>query len=322
MAHLHTLITGSNGFVGRVLCARLDTDDVPIRRAQRRAGEKLKSDIVIGDIGESTNWDEALDGIDLVIHLAARAHILQESASKPLDAFRAVNTAGTLRLAKACASKGVKRLVYVSSCGVHGPTSRAAPFTEDSPIRAESPYAQSKWEAEQALQALNTNLEIVILRPPLIHGPYVRGNFLRLLNWVHRGIPLPFGAIANRRSFLGVDNFVDALVHCAIDPNAAGQTFLISDGEDLSTPELLRAIAQRLERPSRLIPCPQWPMRLAARCFGRGADIDRLFGSLQIDASHIRKTLDWVPPFTVDQGLDRMCAWYRQNLAQREASAA
>ena len=226
------------------------------------------------DIGPDTDWRAALAGIDAIVHLAARAHVLRDSSADAHALYRAVNTLGALRLAEAAAAAGVRRFVFLSSVRVHGERSTGAPFTEASPLVAQDPYGRSKAEAERGLAALAAagRLEPVILRPPLVYGPGARGNFARLVRLVARGVPLPLGAVRNRRSLIFVGNLVDAIVRSLDDPAAAGETFMVSDGEDVSTPELVRRIARALGKPARLVPVPAGaapPRRRARRPLGR-----------------------------------------------------
>jgi len=319
------LVTGSDGFVGRALCARLADTGAPVRCALMDPLEKADAHdqaaieilqplecTTVGDIGPSTDWAGALDGVDAVIHLAGRAHVLHETASDPLSEYRRTNAQGTERLAGSAVSAGVRRLVFISSIGVHGTVSGNAPFTEDTGINPDKDYAVSKWEAECALRQIaeTSGLEVVVIRPPLVYGPWVRGNFVRLLGWAYKGVPLPLGGVRNQRSFIGLDNLVDVLIRCVASPAAAGQTFVVSDGEDVSTAGLIRRIAKGLGRPSRLIAFPEAPLRLAARLLGRGVDAERLFGSLTVDSGKVRRVLGWAPPVSLDEGIRRMCAWY------------
>ena len=234
---------------------------------------------------------------------------MHETESDALAAYRAVNVDGSRRLAEQAAAAGVRRLVFLSSIGVLGVhTNGRGPFiVSDEPNPVEN-YAISKCEAEQVLWAVaaNTGMEVVVLRPPLVYGPGVKGNFLRLLRWVARGVPLPLGAVQNQRSLVGLDNLVDLLIRCVDHPAAAGQTFLVSDGQDLSTPELIRQLARAMHKSPRLIPVPVPLLRLAGRALGKQAEVDRLVGSLQIDSSFTRETLGWVPPVSVEAGMQTM----------------
>jgi len=303
------LVTGSNGFVGRSLCPALGAAGFTVRRAVR--GGSLPGTTAVGEIGPDTDWHTALADCDSVVHLAARVHVMRDDAADPLAAFRAVNTEGTLNLARQAAAAGVRRLVFVSSIKVNG-EGRAAPYTEADPAAPRDAYACSKWEAEQGLWAIaaTTGMEVAILRPPLVYGPGVGANFLRILRWVARGWPLPLARVDNRRSLLYLGNLADAIRVCLEHPAAAGKTYLVSDGEDVSTPELIHRLALALGRPARLLALPSAWLRLAAAVSWRGAEIDRLLGSLALDTGAIRRDLDWRPPYTLDQGLTATCrAW-------------
>jgi UDP-4-keto-D-QuiNAc 4-reductase len=309
------LVTGATGFVGDVLLRSLVRAGVPVRAALRApspamaAAHPSVAPVVVGDLAADCRWDEALLGVDCVIHLAARVHVMNDAAADPLAAFRAANVEGTVRLAQAAARAGVRRLVFASSIKVNGEsTLPGRPFGADSPPQPVDPYGISKLEAEQRLQriAAATGLELVTLRPVLMYGPGVKGNLERLLRWVRRGVPLPFASVDNRRSLLSVDNFVDALQLAASHPRAAGGTFLVADGDDLSTPDLVRRMARAVGRRPRLVPVPPGLLQAAAAALGRGAEVSRLIGSLQVDASLLRDRLGWRPPVSVDEGLARM----------------
>jgi nucleoside-diphosphate-sugar epimerase len=310
---LRVAITGASGFVGKALCAELLERGVAVRGALRSFGS-IADDyrvefVAVGEIGAKTDWSHALVEVDCVIHCAARAHVMHETESDALAAYRSVNVDGTLRLAEQAAAAGVRRLVFLSSIKVNGEqTALGAPFLFSDAPAPEDPYGVSKWEAEQALWevATKTGLVVVVIRPPLVYGPGVKGNFLRLLRWVARGVPLPLGAVQNQRSLVGLDNLVDLLIRCVDHPAAAGQTFLVSDGQDLSTPELIRQLADAMDKSPRLIPVPVPLLRLAGRALGKQAEVDRLVGSLQIDSSHTRETLGWNPPVSVAEGIRRM----------------
>ena len=305
------LVTGATGFVGRALCHELIARKHIVRAAVRRAsGERrlpagCEAVAVVGEIGATTDWSTALEGVDVVIHLAARVHVMRETAADPLETFREVNVAGSERLARAAASSGVKRLVYVSSIKVNGESTQGTPFTETDVPSPQDFYAISKYEAELALRrvAQETGLAVVIVRPPLIYGPGVGGNFLRLLKFVARGVPLPLARVNNQRSIIYLSNFLDALAVCAIHPKAAGKTYLLSDGRDVSTSQLMHDLARLMGRPSLLWPFPTALLRLAGQFIGKSDEIERLLGSLKIDSSQIRRELGWVPPFTMEQGL-------------------
>ena len=305
------LVTGANGFVGRALTEALAASGHRVRRALRLP-EATGDAVAVGDIGPGTNWDAALAGIDSVVHLAARTHVLRETAPDALAAYRSVNVTGTERLARAAAARGVRRLVFLSSVKVNGERTGERPYTEEDAPRPEDGYGISKWEAEQALAriASETALPFTVLRPPLVYGPGVKGNFLRLTRLVARGLPLPLGAIDNRRSFIYVGNLVDAIIRALAAPRAAGATYLAADGEDLSTPALVRALAGALDVRPRLVSVPSAALRLAAAVAGRGAEFARLAGSLQVDSSRIRRELDWAPRYTPSQGLAETARWY------------
>jgi nucleoside-diphosphate-sugar epimerase len=310
------LVTGATGFVGRPMCSLLQRSGFTVRAAVRREGVTAavaaREVVAIGDLGPATAWESAVDGMDAVIHLAGRAHIMRDTAVDPLQAFRSVNVEPTIRLAQAAARHGVRRLVFVSSIKVNGEETTSRPFTESDACSPEDPYGTSKFEAEQALGDVSraTGLEVVIVRPPLVYGPQVRGNFLRLLKWAHRGLPLPLGGASKRRSLIAVDNLTSALLACAVDPRAANETFLVSDNDDISTAELLRRAAAAMDRPARLFSFPQSALRVLAGLSGQRAVLRRLFGSLLIDSSKIRDLLGWTPPVSINDELKLTANWY------------
>ena len=397
------LITGANGFIGRALCDKLLADGYQVRGAVRGAAQMTAlpsgvEGVMVGDIGPETDWSEALKGIDGVVHLAARVHIMLESFADPLAEYRKVNVEGTKCLAIAAANAGVKRFVYISSVKVNGegtdirgrrsevrgqektevgrkrderptsntrrararsrqverPTSnekdeelatdphrltpvrssgptgqaqtfvratcsgknshrfakekaegRSDPYTEMDKPEPRDAYAVSKWEAEQGLMAIaeETGLEVVIIRPPLVYGPGVKANFRSLMKWVQRGVPLPLGAVYNKRSFVALDNLVSFIIHCIDHPKAANEVFLISDGEDVSTTELLQKMARAFGKRSFLLPVPVGLMTFVAGLLGKRDVADRLFGSLQVDSSKARDLLGWKPLVSMDEGL-------------------
>ena len=304
------LVTGATGFVGTALVAALTGARHRVVRVIR--GAPAPGDIAVADL---LSWQPAakdLAGVDCVIHLAARTHVMAESAADPLAAYRALNVAVTARLAEAAAQAGVRRFVFMSSIKVNGEATHGRAFTPDDVPRPEDAYGISKHEAEEALHAIaqRTGLEVVVLRPPLVYGPGVKGNLLALTRAVDRGVPLPLASIDNRRSLVGLDNLVSAIALAATHPAAAGRTFLVNDGEDLSTPQLVRAIAAGLGRPARLLPCPVALLRLAGRLTGKSAAVDRLTGSLEVDASVLTQALGWRPATPPALGLARMAGWY------------
>lgn len=312
----NVLVTGATGFIGRALCAKLLAEGAQTRAAVWReepAGSiQAGLDVVpIDSIGPDTDWNRALAGIDAVIHLAARVHVMDEKAEEPLAAYRRVNVAGTERLARMAAANGVKRLIFMSSVKVHGEETPVRYTEHDIPAPLD-PYGVSKLEAEDILRkiAAKTGLEVVVIRPPLVYGPGVKANFYKLMGIVARGLPLPFGSVNNARSLIYLGNLIDAVILCSRHPSAAGQTFLISDGENVSTPELIRRIAAALGKPARLFPFPPEIMRFAGKLTGRASAVDRLLGSLAVDDSKIRKELGWKPPFTMTEGLKETAEWY------------
>jgi nucleoside-diphosphate-sugar epimerase len=302
------LITGANGFVGSALCKELSQKGYAVRAAVR--SENVRSNdierTVVGTIDGETDWGKALIGVRVVVHLAARVHVMSDESSDPLAEFRKINVAGTEHLARSAAASGVQRFVYVSSIKVNGEATCAEKkFSELDTPSPQDPYGISKWEAEQALHrvAAETGLEVVIIRPPLVYGAGVKGNFAQMLKVLTKGIPLPLASVDNRRSLVYVGNLVDALILCATHPAAAGQTYLVSDGEDVSTSDLLRQLGTAMGHPAHLFHCPQALLRLAGRLLGKADQIERLLGSLQVDSGKIRRELDWMPPFTLQEGL-------------------
>lgn len=313
---MRCLVTGANGFVGKAVCHALLRQGQTVRAAARNADFVAEHVEVaaVGQIDGQTDWSQALRDIEIVIHLAARVHVMTDAAKDPLAAFRSVNTQGTERLARCAAAGGARRLVYVSTIKVNGEqTGNGKKFSEiDAPAPLD-PYAVSKWEAEQALYRVadETGMEVVIVRPPLVYGPGVKGNFLRLLGAIERGIPLPFGAVRNRRSLIYVENLAHALVTCATHPSAADQTYLVCDGEDVATPDLLRQLAAAMGLRDHLFYCPQGLLRLGAKLAGKSPQLSRLIGDLQVDSGRIRADLDWTPPYPLRQGLQATAQWYR-----------
>ena len=317
MKRKNVLVTGGTGFVGRTAIAHLVARGFAVRAALREPSGVVPSGVEavpVGNMGPATDWRAALEGCDAVVHLAARVHVMRDDAADPLAAFRTVNTDGTLNLARQAAEAGVERLVFVSTVKVHG-EGRDAPYRETDAPEPQDAYAISKWEAEQGLHdiARDSGLQVVVLRPPLVYGPGAGANFLRLLRGVEQGLPLPLASVRNRRSLVYVGNLVDAIVRCVDDPRAAGQTFLVADDEALSTPQLIRALASASRRPARLWPFPPPLLRLVAAWSGRQAEVERLCGSLVVDTGHLKRTLDWTPPFTLAQGLNETVEWFRRS---------
>ena len=310
------LITGANGFLGTALCIRL-REFMAVRGAVRF--KKLPTDhsdvIEISDLASSTNWASALKGMNQVVHLAARVHLLNDKSSDPLAEFRRVNVECSANLASQAAVAGVKRFVYLSSVKVNGEFTKAGqPFTADDVPSPEDPYGVSKYEAEQLLKqiAIETGMEVVIIRPPLVYGPGVKANFESMMRWVARGTPLPLAAVTeNRRSLVALDNLIDLIVTCLNHPAAANQTFLVSDGEDLSTADLLKRVGGALGHPARLFSIPPELLKLGATLVNKSGIYQRLCGSLQLDITKTRQLLDWTPPVSVDEGLRRAAETFR-----------
>lgn len=304
------LATGGTGFVGKVLLQRLASD---ARWAPRALVRKLPGKRLVGvdyrPFSELTAVDVAsghFTQVDTVIHLASRVHVMQETAVDPLAEFRRVNVVGTLSLARAAAQAGVRRFVFVSSVKVNGETTDGRqPFNADEAPAPSDPYGISKREAEDGLRQLaaETGLEVVIVRPVLVYGPGVKANFRSMMSWLDKGVPLPFGAIYNKRSLVALDNLVDLLLTCIDHPAAANQTFMASDGHDLSTTQLLQRLGNALGKPARLLPVPAAWLKAAAMLAGRGGQAQRLCGSLQVDIGKNRELLGWQPPLDVDQAL-------------------
>jgi nucleoside-diphosphate-sugar epimerase len=303
---MRVLVTGATGFVGRALIPMLMQAGHEVVAAARRpavvSGLAVR---VVGEVGPDTDWSEALEGCDAVVHLAARVHVMQADAGADIAAFRSVNVAGTARLARQAALAGVSRLVFVSTVKVHGECSPGHALTERDAPHPKEPYAVSKAEAEEALREVmaQTSLEVVILRPPLVYGPGVGANFAALLHAVKSGWPLPFGAIRNRRSLVYVGNLCDAILRCVLHPAAVGRTFLVDDGVPVSTPELIRALAAACGRRPRLIAIPPAWLQVAGTVFGRRQAVDRLLGDLEVDSGLFREVCGWAPPFDLGAAL-------------------
>ena len=302
------LVTGASGFIGGALVAGLVADGFNVTGAMRcptNATWAVQSPV----LGEAAaDWRARLEGHTVVVHTAARAHMLDDRAADPLSEFRRVNLLGTLQLAEQAISMGVRRFVFLSSIGVNGlETTLGNSFSEEGRPNPHNAYALSKWEAEQGLLriAAGTDMDVVIIRPPLVYGPNAPGNFGSLMRWLRRGIPLPLGAIHNQRSLVALDNLVDLIVTCITHPAAANQTFLVSDDEDISTTELLERMGQAMNRPARLIPVPAGLLTQAAALLGKGDMAQRLCGSLQVDIKKTRQLLGWKPPLSLDQGLKK-----------------
>ncbi|WP_415900111.1 UDP-glucose 4-epimerase family protein [Neptuniibacter sp. QD48_11] len=303
---LNVLVTGGSGFVGNGLLDRLSRSDECEVLAATRSGFLAYPSIRLSDFTGETDWSDALSGIDVVIHAAARVHLMEDNEVNPLEAYRLVNVKATMNLAKQAVQAGVKRFIFISTIKVNGEnTNLANNITADDHPCPQDFYSQSKWEAEKNLLSLSrdTGIEVVIIRPPLVYGPNVKGNFKSLINILRKGIPLPLGAITNKRSLVSLENLVDLIVVCIDHPKAANEVFLVSDGEDISTTVLLEKVSKCMGIRSRLIPVPVVFLRIIATLIGKKQLADRLLGSLQVDISKTRLLLGWNPPLTLDEGL-------------------
>lgn len=318
MRPVRVLVTGATGFVGQALLSHMQTDALGVAveaLGACRTPPEAEQWIRMPNLALGADADAACDRmlanqrIDVLVHLAARVHVMNDSVADPLAAFRAVNVAGSLALAKAAAAYGVKRFVYVSSIKVHGESTLPGQmFDVTQPPNPQDAYGVSKWEAEQALAQLceSKGMELVVVRPPLVYGPGVKANLAALANVVSWGLPVPLGAITyNRRSLVGVDNLCSCLMRCVVSPQAAGQTFLVSDGHDLSTADLCRSLALAMGRRPKVWAVPERGLKWLTKCLGRDAVLQRLTGSLQVDIDHTRLTLGWRPPVSVQDGLTR-----------------
>ena len=310
------LVTGANGFVGSRLCAALLRSGKSVTASARRslpatAQHPLSGAQWIADatVDSTHHWGVALQGVDVVVHLAARVHVMQELATNPLLEFRAVNVAGTLNLARQAAAAGARRFVYLSSVKVNGESTQAGhPFVEADTPHPQDAYSQSKHEAEMGLKqvARDTGIEVVIVRPPLVYGPGVKANLASLMRAVQHGWPLPLGAIHNQRSLVALDNLVHFIITCATHPGAANQTYLVSDGQDLSTTELVQGLARAADVNALLVPVPAWALKGIATLLGRSGAVQRLCGNLQVNIAKARQDLDWIPPLSIQEGLRRV----------------
>lgn len=319
---MNILVTGASGFVGRHLCRELARRGHRVTAACRSVTtpeiDGAVQKIIVGDIGSETDWSQALEGQDAIIHLAARAHVMKETTTDPETLYHEVNVAGTRGLVEQAQKMGVGRLVFLSSIKVNGEQTSGQRYTEAMAPAPEDAYGRTKQLAEQVV-AMAPGLKTTVVRCPLVYGPGVKGNFLKLINACDRQWPLPVTAINNSRSLIFVGNLVDALAHCLERDGAIDQTFLVSDGADFSTPQLVRSLSQALGKPYRGLYFPVCLLKLAGRLTGKSAAILRLSGSLQVDSRLIREKIGWLPPFTPQQGLEKTAIWY-QNLAHKEGA--
>ena len=312
------MVTGADGFIGHALCKTLLDNNYKIKGVVR--SKKYNSRFPKGiditqfeSIGPKTDWSEVIIGMDCVVHLAARVHTVTNDTRDSLTAFREVNVGGTERLAREAASANVKRFIFMSSVKVNGEGS-SIPYNEKDIQQPQDAYSISKWEAEKILNSIGkeTGMETIIIRSPLVYGPGVKANFFRLLDLAESGIPLPFASVNNRRSLIYIGNLVDAIVACIKNPKASGQTYFVSDGDDVSTPELIRRMGYALERPVRLFPFPLFGLKMVGRFSGKVVEIDRLIGSLMVDSSKIQRELDWHAPYSMYHGLKETAKWYKE----------
>ena len=311
---MKVLVTGVSGFVGSATCVRLVTQGMDVVGTVRQLPTQPLPGVdyrIVSDLNGDTDWRQALTGVGAIIHCAGRVHVMRETAADPLVAFRAANVAGTEQLARQAAVAKVRRFIFLSSVKVNGEGGSVA-YCETDPPAPQDSYGISKYEAELGLReiAVETGMEMVMVRSPLIYGPGVKANFLALMRALARGIPLPLGAIHNRRSMVALDNVVDLIVTCIQHPAAVNETFLVSDGEDLSTTELIHRLACAMCRPARLVPVPTTVLITGLMLLGKREMARRLCGTLQVDITKVRKVLGWIPPVSVDDGLRRTAAHY------------
>ncbi len=324
--NVSVLVTGASGCVGSAVLARLLCDGHVVRAAMHRARSASEDRAVVEhtfDLALDSDWGAALEGVTSIVHCAARVHVVRESAMDPLAEFRRVNVTGTLNLAQQAVAAGIRRFIFISSIGVNGAETCGKAFTTDDIPAPQSPYAVSKHEAEQGLWkiARDTGLEVVVVRPPLVYGPRVKGNFLRLLRLSASGLPLPLGSVSGLRSLVSVWNLCDLIARCLHHPAAAGGTFLASDDNDITVPNLVHTLAASMGRPCRLFPAPPALVRVGAMALGKGMTFDKLTASLQVDISETKRILDWEPPLPLAEGLARTAQWYAQTALVKGTSS-
>lgn len=300
------MITGAGGFVGQALCQAMQDRGIKFFGVTRTSMPTAPNSPIVQNIVPSTDWRADLENVEAVVHLAGRVHVVQDSSLDPLSAYRQANVDTTINLASQCAVVGVRRFIYVSSIKVNGELTTVQPFCESNIPAPEDPYGISKHEAELGLRKLSqeTGLEVVIIRPPLVYGPRVKANFLQLMRWVHRGIPLPLASVDNRRSMVYAGNLVDLIIRCLTHDAAPGRTFLVSDDHDVSVAELVRHLAGAMGRRPMLFPLPQGALRLGAQLVGKGQMAGRLLDSLQVDIELTKRVLQWTPPYSFVAGIE------------------
>ncbi len=305
---MKVLVTGASGFVGKTLCDALEATGIsyiPVTRKLTR--QFYDKQVIVEELTSTTSWSDVLEKVDAVVHLANRAHVMRDASAEPYNEYKAVNVDATLNLANQAIKAGVKRFIFVSSIKVNGEFTTSKPFNESDKPKPEDDYGKTKYEAELALKELcaDSNMELVIIRPPLVYGPRVKANFLNLIKLCNINLPLPFRAINNKRSFIYIENLVSFLVLCIKHPRAANQTFLISDNDDQSTTSLIATIRTQLNKPICLLPIPKSILNILFILLGKKSLINRLLNNLQIDSSKAKNLLDWEPPFTFKQGIER-----------------
>ncbi|MCP3901176.1 MAG: NAD-dependent epimerase/dehydratase family protein [Desulfobacteraceae bacterium] len=306
------LVTGGNSFIGRHLCEFLEEKGHDVIEGLRSLDQRTgRSFVVYGDIGPATDWNKKLNGIDVIVHLASRVHIIQEQEKDPLKAFRYVNTSGTQNLVKAAAKQGVKKLIFLSSIGVNGNETLSSPFTEKDTPKPHNAYAQSKWEAEQTIHEVMqaSHLNCIIIRSPLVYGPGVVANFLSLLKIIKTGLPLPFGAVNNSRSYICIYNLVDFIHFILMNNEIMNETFLISDDDDISTPDLINALAQSINKKTIVLSFPRTLLNLTGNILKKRHQINSICNSLKIDVSKAKQT-GWSPKIKMQKGLKLTASWY------------
>ncbi|MDE1166963.1 MAG: NAD-dependent epimerase/dehydratase family protein [Pseudomonas sp.] len=315
---MNILVTGATGFLGQAVSNALavlpGTQVLGTTRGAAGSAPSQVPLIAVGDISATTDWSAALQGIEVVVHIAARLNLATDTSANPLAEYRRTNLEGTLALARQALAAGVRRLIFISSVGVNGSVTTGTPFDEASVPEPDGDYARSKFEAEEGLRALvqGTTMDVVLIRPPLIYAAHARRNFPRLLKLVDSGLPLPFAALDNRRSMVALENLVDFIVLCTHHPDAGNQLFLISDGEDASTAQIVRYLAASMGRTPRLLPVPDGLMRWGAKLVGKQNMYTTLCASLQVDSGKARRLLGWVPPLTLEQALGKTGREYKQ----------